>query len=162
MDITIRPFREDDAAAISALTLAAIRVTGPRGYTPVQIAAWAARHAAPERFIARAAQGDVIRLAVGADDRPMAYYLLEADGHLDMLYCHPEHGGQGLARMLLGEADLVARAMDLTRLFTEASELARPVFERAGYRLVARRDFTIPFEGGEVAIHNYAMEKRLA
>lgn len=137
-------------------------MTGPRGYTPEQNAAWAARHPAPERFIARAAQGDVIRLAVGADDRPMAYYLLEADGHLDMLYCHPDHRGQGLARILLGEANLVARAMDLTRLFTEASELARPVFERAGFRLVARRDFTIPFEGGEVAIHNYAIEKRLA
>ena len=162
MDVTLRPLREDDAAAVSALTLAAIRVTGPHGYTPEQIAAWAARHPGPEHFIARAAKGDIIRLAVGADDRPLAYCLLEADGHLDMLYCHPDHGGQGLARMLLAEADLVARAMDLTRLFTEASELARPVFERAGYRLVARRDFTIPFEGREVAIHNYAMEKQLA
>ncbi len=162
MDVSLRPFREADAAAVSALTLAAIRVTGPRGYSPEQVAAWAARHPGPERFIARAAKGDMILLAVDAADVPLAYCLLEADGHLDMLYCHPDHTGRGLARMLLAQAELVARDRDVSRLFTEASELARPVFERAGYRLVARRDFTIPFEGGDVAIHNYAMEKRLA
>lgn len=162
MDVTIRPMREDDAPAVSALTLAAIRVTGPRGYTPAQIDAWAARHPGPERFIARAAKGDLIRLAVSAADEPLAYYLLETDGHLDMLYCHPDHTGRGLARLLLAEAELAARALEIPRLFTEASELARPVFERAGYRLVARRDFAIPFAGREVAIHNYAMEKRLA
>lgn len=161
METTMRPFREADAAAISALTLAAITVTGARAYSPEQIAAWAARHPGPERFIARAAKGVLIRLAVGAADEPLAYYLLEADGHLDMLYCHPAHTGQGLARLLLAEAELAARALDIPRLFTEASELARPVFERAGYSLIARRDFAIPFAGREVAIHNYAMERRL-
>ncbi len=162
MDVSLRPFREADAAAVSALTLAAIRVTGPRGYSSEQIAAWAARHPGPERFIARAAKGDLIRLAVDAADVPLAYCLLEVDGHLDMLYCHPDHTGRGLARMLLAQAELVARDRDVSRLFTEASELARPVFERAGYRLVARRDFTIHYDGREVAIHNYAMDKRLA
>lgn len=162
MDVSLRPFREDDAAAVAALTLAAIRVTGSRSYSPEQVTAWAARHPGPERFIARAAQGDLIRLAVSAADEPLAYYLLETDGHLDMLYCHPDQTGRGLARLLLAEAELAARALDLTRLFTEASELARPVFARAGYTLLHRRDFTIPHEGREVAIHNYAMEKRLA
>ena len=162
MDTAIRPFREADAPALSALTLGAIRVTGLRTYSPEQIAAWAARHPGPERFIARAQKGDLIRLAVDPADRPLAYYLLEADGHLDMLYCHPDHTGRGLARLLLAEAELVARARDLTRLFTEASELARPVFARAGYRLIARRDFVLGLGDAMVAIHNYAMEKRLA
>ena len=162
MDTQTRPFCAADAPALAALTLAAITVTGARAYSPEQIAAWAARHPGPERFIARAAQGDLIRLAVGTADEPLAYYLLETDGHLDMLYCHPDHTGRGLAHLLLAEAELAARALDLPRLFTEASELARPVFERVGYLLVTRRDFAIPFEGREVAIHNYAMEKRLA
>jgi putative acetyltransferase len=39
--------------------------------------------------------------------------------------------------------------------------LARPVFARAGFRLVQRRDFTIPHAGEDDAIHNYAMEKVL-
>ena len=59
------------------------------------------------------------------------------------------------------ENEDAARALGIIRLYAEASELARPVFARAGYALLHRRDFTIPFEGGAVAIHNYAMEKRL-
>ena len=42
-----------------------------------------------------------------------------------------------------------------------ASEIARPVFGRAGYAVLHRQDFAIPFEDGEVPIHNYAMEKHL-
>jgi putative acetyltransferase len=45
-----------------------------------------------------------------------------------------------------------ARQRHLARMLTEASELARPVFARAGYRLLHRRD---------VPIHNCAMEKHL-
>ncbi|MCM0000178.1 MAG: GNAT family N-acetyltransferase [Erythrobacter sp.] len=156
----IRPYREGDAGAIAAITLAAIRTTGLRAYSPEQVAAWSARFSA-QRVLEWAARGDMILVAVDGDDRPLAYTMLEADGHLDMLYCHPDHTGQGLALSLLDAAESAARAQGVIRLFTEASELARPVFERAGYTLIKRRDFMIPFKGREVAIHNYAMEKRL-
>ena len=92
-----------------------------------------------------------------AGDRAVAYALLEPDGHLDMLYCAPVHSRKGLADRLLKEAQDAAREMKLKRLYTEASELARVAFERAGYAVQSRRDFEI--EG--VPIHNYAMEKRL-
>lgn len=157
----IRPYREGEAGAIAAITLAAIRTTGLRAYSPEQVAAWSARFSA-QRVLEWAARGDVILVAVDGDERPLAYTMLETDGHLDMLYCHPEHTGRGLALGLLEAAEAAARAQGVTRLFTEASELARPVFERAGYALVKRREFAIPLEGREVAIHNYAMEKRLA
>jgi putative acetyltransferase len=51
--------------------------------------------------------------------------------------------------------------LGLTRLYTEARELARSVFERAGYAVTARRNFTISFEGRAIPSHNYAMEKQL-
>lgn len=156
----IRPYREGDAEGIAALTLAAIRETALRAYSPAQVAAWSARYSV-RRLLDGAARGDVILVAAGADDQPLAYTVLEADGHLDMLYCHPAHTGKGLALALLAAAETEARGRGLVRLFAEASELARPVFARAGYALLNRRDFTIPGEGGEVAIHNYAMEKRL-
>jgi putative acetyltransferase len=50
-----------------------------------------------------------------------------------------------------------ARAAGISRLFVEASENARPVFERAGFIVMRRRDFDV----GGVAIHNYAMERTL-
>ncbi|MEQ5786729.1 GNAT family N-acetyltransferase [Erythrobacter sp. NFXS35] len=157
----IRPFRTDDAEAMAVLTGAAIRGIGSRAYAPAQVAAWNARHPGPERFLASAAKGDTILVAVNAADLPTAYALLEPDGHLDMLYCHPDYAGQGYAGKLLAMAENRARASGTTRLFTEASELARPVFARAGFRVVQRRDFTIPHAGADVAIHNYAMEKVL-
>ena len=157
----IRPFREDDAGALAALTIAAIRHIGQRAYTPEQITVWAARHPGRQRFVASAAKGDTILIAVDAADKPLAYALLEADGHLDMLYCHPDHEGRGLAGRLLTDAEERARAAGIGRLYTEASELARPVFARAGYALLHRRDFNIGPADAPVAIHNYAMEKRL-
>jgi putative acetyltransferase len=87
----------------------------------------------------------------------VAYSVLEPDGHLDRLYSHPEHTRRGLAGRLLAAAEEDARALGLARLFTEASILARPSFERAGYVVTHRRDFEI--DG--VPIHNYAMEKLL-
>lgn len=156
----IRRYRPTDAEPIAALTLAAIRETAARAYSPLQVEAWAARYSV-QRLLDAAAKGDVILVAAGPDDRPLAYTVLEAGGHLDMLYCHPGHTGKGLALALLEAAEAAARAQGVRRLFTEASELARPVFARAGYTLLHRRDITIPHENGPVGIHNYAMEKSL-
>lgn len=157
MPYTIREFESRDAAVLVQVTLAAIRSVGTVRYTEKQVAAWAARHPGPERFLERAKAGHLIFVAADDTDNPVAYALLEPDGHLDMLYCHPNHTRQGLADDLLAHCERVAQEMDASRLYTEASELARKAFERAGYRELHRRDFEI--EG--VAIHNYAMEKVL-
>lgn len=160
MDYTIRPFQTDDADAIAALTLAAIRVTALRAYSPEQVGAWSARYSV-QRLMDGAMRGDVILVAVDSANGPVAYAVLESGGHLDMLYCHPDHTGRGLGGLLLAHTEKAARAAGVARLDTEASELARPVFERAGYTLLHRRDFTIGPVEAPVAIHNYAMEKRL-
>jgi putative acetyltransferase len=158
----IRPFIPDDAPALAELTVAAIAITATRAYSAKQVLSWAARHPGAPRFIASAAKGDTILVALAEDDVPAAYALVEADGHIDMLYCHPDHGGKGLASALLGAVEVDARRAGIGRLFTEASELARPVFERAGYALLHRRDFTIAMGDEHIPIHNYAMEKALA
>ncbi|RKF18363.1 hypothetical protein D6851_14580 [Altericroceibacterium spongiae] len=59
--------------------------------------------------------------------------------------------------LLLQEAKHHALKQGMMRLFTEASEIARPVFQRAGYSCLQRRDFTPK----GVAIHNYAMAQSL-
>ncbi|MFU7528893.1 GNAT family N-acetyltransferase [Qipengyuania sp. ASV99] len=161
----IRPFRESDAADLAEITISAIHTLGARRYSPDQVKVWASRHPGPQRFLDRASAGAVIFVAANAQDAPVAYALLErteqADGrgagHLDMLYCHPAHTRRGLADELLGAAQAHAEVAAMARLYTEASELARPAFERAGYHVLHRRDFTI----AGVAIHNYAMEKKL-
>lgn len=155
MAYAIRLYRDDDAEALSEISLAAIRVIGAHGYSPDQIEAWASRHGDAERYRDRVASGHVIFVAVDSVDQPVAYALIEQDGHLDRLYNHPDHSRRGLAGKLLARAETHARTQGIARLYTEASELARPAFERAGYTLTHRRDFEI--DG--VPIHNYAMEK---
>ena len=157
MDYAIRLYRDDDAEALSALALAAIREVGSHAYSLEQVEAWAARHPGPGMYRRRASERHAIVMAVDSDDTPVAYAVLEPDGHLDRLYNHPQHTRRGLASRLLAAAEEHARALGLSRLYTEASELARPSFERAGYAVTHRRNFEI--DG--VPIHNYAMEKLL-
>ncbi len=153
---------------LAPVTQAAIATIGAGHYSAEQLDAWAARHPGPERFIERVASGAQIWVAADIEDAPVAYALLEMvlgqgrqSGHLDMLYCHPDHTRRGLAGQLLATAEQAARMIDADRLFTEASELARPAFERVGYTVLHRRDVTIEHDGRMVDIHNYAMEKRL-
>ena len=157
MAYSIRDYREGDAEAIHSLTCAAITAIGPAGYSQEQVDAWAARHGTIERVQERVRSGHMLFVAADKRDEPVAYSLLEPDGHLDMLYCHPDHTRRGLAEGLLDAAEGRARELGIARLYTEASELARPAFERAGYEVTHRRDFDL--DG--VPIHNFAMEKRL-
>lgn len=157
MAYAIRPYRDDDAETLAELCLASIRVVGAHGYAAEQVEAWAARHPGASMYRERVAKGALIWVVANTDDTPVAYALLEPDGHLDRLYNHPDHTRQGLANQLLVAAETHARSEGVARLYTEASELARPAFERAGYVVQRRRDFEI--DG--VPIHNFAMEKVL-
>ncbi|MEP0191078.1 MAG: GNAT family N-acetyltransferase [Erythrobacter sp.] len=157
MTYSIRAFAPGDAETLAELTLAAIKQVGAVSYTPEQVTAWAARHPGPERFLARAEAGHTIWVACETGNQAVAYALMEPGGHLDMLYCHPDHTRKGLADRLLEQAETYALSEEIGMLYTQASELARPAFERAGYSVTERRDFEI--EG--IAIYNFAMEKPL-
>lgn len=161
MTCRIRRFETADAEVPAELARAAILKIGARVYSPVQVAAWCSRQMTAERFHERAATGEMILVAVGEAERPVAYTLLERDGHLDQLYCHPDHPRRGLADRLLAEAELNAIARTFPRLYSEASELARPAFTRAGYIVLHRRDFVIEHDNKAVPINNYATEKAL-
>lgn len=96
------------------------------------------------------------RLVAVRDDLPVGFIDLEPDGHIHFLYKAPE-AGAGVASALLASIEAFALTARIERLFAEASEPARRFFERNGFCVIARRDFGV--EG--VAIHSYAVEKRL-
>ena len=162
MAYVIRPYRDDDAEVLAEILASAITDIGPHAYSPAQVAAWAARHPGARRYRERVAAGDVIFVAADVDDRPVAYVLLEQDGHIDHLYNHPEHTRRGLATQLLATAATYARKHGRERLYAEASDLARPAFERAGFAASHKREFTIPHGDRDVPIHNWGMEKPLS
>ena len=75
-----------------------------------------------------------------------------------MLFVHARYHSRGVARALLEHVDALARRENTPRLYTEASITARPVFERHGFRVLARQ--TVAHDGE--AMINYRMEKPLA
>jgi putative acetyltransferase len=153
----IRPFRDEDAPALAAIFHAAVHGVAARHYTQAQVRAWSPAPPDPARFAARAADGRTLLVAVDARGRPIAYGDVEGDGHIDHLFCAPEHAGSGVAAALYAALEAAARERGIGRLFVEASEPARRFFLKQGFAELHRRDFAI----GGVAIHNHAMEKRL-
>ncbi len=152
---SIRPFETRDAPILTEVFIDAVRGGGARDYDLAQVGVWASSAPSPQRFEDRAQAGDLIWVAVEGSDQPLAYGILEVDGHLDHLYCRSDRTGTGLAAALYDHIEREARALGLTDLFTEASEAARRLFLRKGFVVVHRRDFEL--QG--VAIHNYRMEK---
>lgn len=152
---TLRPYRPTDAAALTALYARSVRHYGPRAYTPEQVAVWAATADVAETA-ARCGDGRYVVVAQGDAGTVLGFADLEADGHLDMLYVAPEAEGLHVGSQLYAAIEAHARRRGLRRIFVEASELARPLFERRGFTLLGRNDLVL--DG--VDIHNYRMEKR--
>jgi len=158
LTFTLRAFRREDAAALAALFFSSVHEVGSRDYTFEQVAAWAPKPLSPETYIEKAADGRLFLVAEDEEGRLLAYGDLEPDGHIDHLYAHPDAVGRGVASALYAALEAHARAKGMARLYVEASEAAKRLFERRGFTVVKRRDFDLR----GTAIHNYAMEKRLA
>jgi putative acetyltransferase len=154
----IRPFEEADAPDLAGLFYEAVHVIARRDYSEAQVRAWAPEPPPAERIFDWARDGRLLLVAVDSEGAPLAFGDLEADGHIDHLFCHPRAAGTGVTAALYAGLEAAARAGGVGLLYVEASEPARRFFLRRGFRLVHRRDFDI----AGVPIHNYRMEKRLA
>ena len=153
--LSIRPYQPSDAAALSALYEASVRVLGVRDYSPAQIEAWASRAPSADELDRRMADGRSRLVAVTGD--VAGFIDVEPDGHIDLLYVAAASAGQGVGRLLIETAEALAPLSGATRLYAEASETARPVFDKLGFSVIARRDFEV----AGVPIHNWAVEKTL-
>jgi putative acetyltransferase len=151
----LRPLVAADVAAAIDLFRASVRGVAQRDYSPDQIAAWAPDEIDRARWSARIVGRDAF--VVEMDRRLLGFCELEADGHLDMMFVHPDWQRRGIATALLEYAERAARQRELVRLFTEASLTARPFFERRGFQSIARQ--TVFLRGQSLV--NYRMAKDL-
>lgn len=133
-DLHLRPYQPEDAEATLRIFERAVSITALSRYTSGEVAAWlggprdkgawAADREAASTFVAERA-GTVI----GFSD-------LFDDGYVDRLFVDPDHGRQGVGRMLLKRVVDEAAQRELPSMTTHASLVARPVFEAAGFTVV--------------------------
>lgn len=153
----IRSFKPDDSASLASIYHEAVQVVGSNYYTPDQVEVWSPQPVPPERFLARVSDGRSVFVAIEDNDNPIGFIELEFDGHIDCFYCHPDFVGTGVGAVLYDRLESSARSAGMSRLYVEASEVARGFFLRMGFSLIGRRDFEL----SSVLIHNYSMEKFL-
>jgi putative acetyltransferase len=73
------------------------------------------------------------------------------------LYIHPAWAGRGVASVLMDHAEVaILAAAQLPCIHLAASALARPFYERRGYKVIRRRDW---ITRGGLIIEAFDMEK---
>jgi len=154
-EIEIRPYRAGDEHGIARVFFDSVRQVGVRHYSAAQVEAWAPSPPAVDVVLARVADGRLTLVAVDASGAVVGYGDLEPDGHIDHLYCAPEAVGIGLGGLLVAALLDAAEQQGITDLFVEASDAARPVFERHGFVVTARNGL----ERHGVALHNWSMTR---
>ena len=154
--IAIRPYKAEDAATLVDVFRAAVRGIASQDYSAAQLRAWAPDQIEVEAF-ARGRAGNATWIAE-VSGRVAGFGDLEPDGHVDMLYVHPDFKRRGVGRALIEHIETQARELEIRRLYTEASITARPVFERQGFRVIVAQTVVVRGE----SLTNFRMEKRLA
>ena len=153
----IRPFQERDAEALAELFHSSVHQIGRLDYSSAQISVWSPQKPSASRYVKQTADGRIFLVAVDENDQPIGYGDLESSGHLDHLYCHPDFIGTGVGKAIYQELERLGKAQGISRIYVEASEAARRLFERQGFSTKQRVEQMI--DG--VQIHNYEMTKNI-
>lgn len=151
----IRSYRPDDVDALIDLFRQAVWRVAIRDYSEAQVKAWAPDTAEREKWVERRASRPTWVAEI--DGRVAGFTDLEPDGHVDMMYVHPDFKGRGVANALMAKVEEAAAARKLGRLYTEASITAKPFFEKKGFRVITPQ--TVHVRGQDLV--NYRMEKIL-
>jgi putative acetyltransferase len=153
--IVVRPYQKGDCEKLADIFNRSVRQSASRDYSPEQILAWAPDQRDMQKFSARLAAKPTFVAEV--DGHAAGFTDLEASGHMDMLFVDPSFQRQGVARTLLDFVIASARAQDITRVHSEVSITARPVFERHGFTVLAEQSV----EKNGQNFCSYRMEKIL-
>ncbi|MGG7056398.1 acetyltransferase [Nitrosomonas sp. ANs5] len=155
-DMRFRNYITADTEALIAVYRAAALVLGRQGYTEEQINAWAMYPEDAEAFRRTLAKG--VTLCAVIDGVPAAFGQLHPVDHIAYMYCHPDHARRGLGSAILSMLEAHAQSKGVTAVRVEASAVARPFFERFGYRVL---EVERPVRHG-VTFMRFKMEKEFA
>lgn len=151
----IRAYDPSDLAALVGIFTASVHKLAAAHYSPAQRRAWAPSN--PQLDPWRQRLAGLRTLVAEIDAAPAGFVGYEDDGHIDLLFVSPQAPRRGLATALYHEAEARLRARGVDRVFTEASLVARPFFERQGFHIEAEQNVS----RGGASFRRYAMIKAL-
>ncbi|WNJ97929.1 GNAT family N-acetyltransferase [Vibrio ruber] len=153
--MNIQTYSPEWAREIADLFYQSVHAIDPAIYTPEQKAAWAP---APVNYELWSERLSIKKPFVAIIDNHVAGFIeLDSDGHIDCTYTHPNFQGIGVASSLYEHLLSQAKEAGMTRLYVEASLIAKPFFERRGFTVVKQNEVQ---RNGESLI-NFSMEKYL-
>jgi putative acetyltransferase len=153
--VALRPYVPTDAKRCAEIFRASIEELAAEDYDADQREAWAARADDEAAFGARLA-GALTLLAV-IDGEIAGFASLKGGEDIDMLFVDPECARQGVGRALVDALTKLAEARGAKRLTAEASEIAKPLFERQGFTAQKRNLVRV----GDQWLANTTMTKTL-
>lgn len=128
---------------------------GESRYTEAQRAAWVPAPRSGPDWEARLRRQEI--LVAEQEGRALGFVSLADGGYVDFAYIRPEAQHSGLFRQLLSRIVERAAAKGEPRLWTHASLMAEPAFERLGFMIRRREQVTI----GDQSFDRCEMEMRL-
>lgn len=154
--IWVRDLQAGDIPALADIFYAAVREGTAPAYTQAERQAWAAERPSDTSW-AKRLDGLLTVVAEQAGEVVGFMSARAADGYLDLAFVAPQVRRTGVAPQLYAVLENRLRAQGPTRLHTRASHMAKPFFERAGWRVVAPNSVR---RGGQI-LHNWQMEKTM-
>ncbi|HEY1736166.1 MAG TPA: GNAT family N-acetyltransferase [Methylovirgula sp.] len=151
----LRPMLPQDAPMLAEIFRDSIADLTGEDYDEAQQEAWIAT-ADDENAFAQKLAGELTLVAT-ISSAPVGFISLKGQEQIDMLYVHPGVAKTGVATLLLDAIEKLARARGADHLAVDASDTARPFFEKHGFFGLHRQ--TVPC--GEEWLGNTHMEKRL-
>ena len=131
--VHMRPYTQSDVESLIGVYTAAIHSLAAPYYTPEQLDAWAPPNQDAGKWRERLAS--VQTLVAEHDGIIAGFASYKLDGHLFLLFTHPNFARQGVATRLCRRVESALRATGVTRIFTEASLAGQPFFEHCGFEL---------------------------
>ena len=152
----LRPYLASDADSVVEIFRASVEELTGDDYSEAQREAWASAADDEAAFVKRVAQH--LTLLATVDGEPVAFASLRDNEHVEFLYVHPTHVGQGLATALYDALEKLARNRGAKKLAVDASDTAHDFFERRGFVMKQRN--SVHRQGEWLA--NTTMEKQLS
>lgn len=153
--INFQTFTIEDISDLHSIFYRSVHGLGIQCYSKDQCEAWAPSDFDTYYWSMRIKNLKTIFAVVNT--KKVGFISYRNDGYIDFLYLLPEYARKGIGQELFDFAEMeLLSKVSVSKLFTDASYLAKPFFEKNGFRVTHKNQVNL--RGQELV--NFTMEKR--